>query len=67
MKKSIITHVSTTPEGVNIKLNQATRMRGLNVKGTDFFVSWDKIGKMLFENYTDAETVADLRRLREIA
>jgi hypothetical protein len=28
------------------------------------FVSWDKLGKLLFEDYTDEAEVAELNKLR---
>jgi hypothetical protein len=34
------------------------------VKGTSVWVSWDKIGSALFDNYTERCEVADLKELR---
>tara|TARA_R110000824_G_scaffold41284_1_gene122967 strand:+ start:242 stop:448 length:207 start_codon:yes stop_codon:yes gene_type:complete len=51
-------------QGVKIELNKKTSLKTGNVKNTEFWVSWDKIGKLLFDNYTDEVEVAERDKLR---
>jgi len=60
----IITAFEAGKEGVTIELNKKTSLKTGNVKGTEFWVSWDKIGKLLFDNYTDEVEVEERDKLR---
>jgi len=61
----IITGFSnTTKEGVTLHTNLPAKLKNGNVKGTSVWVSWDKIGSALFDNYTERCEVADLKELR---
>lgn len=53
-----------TSEGIILCLNKSTSLKTGNVKSTEFWVSWDKIGKELFDGYTELSEVIDLDRLR---
>jgi hypothetical protein len=35
-----------------------------NIKSNEFFISWDKIGAGLFNNYTEKVEVSERRKLR---
>lgn len=62
----IITGFSNaTKEGVALHTNIPAKLKTGNIKGTTIWVSWDKIGAALFENYTERYDVADLKKLRE--
>jgi len=68
MKKDevIITEISNvSKEGVTLHTNVPAKLKTGNVKGTSMWVSWDKIGKALLENYTERQEVKDLKELRE--
>ena len=65
MEKVIITGFTTNKEGVILETNIPAKMRGLNVKGKTSWVSWDKIGKLLFEDYTDEIDVSERDSLRQ--
>lgn len=61
----IITGFSnSTSEGVTLHLNTKTTLKTGNVKNSQFWVSWDKIGKPLFDNYTDETSVEARNELR---
>ena len=63
----IITEFSNpTNEGVVIHLNEAARLKTGTGAFKSHFVSWDKIGKQLFHNYTEKCDNADLDKLRNI-
>jgi hypothetical protein len=54
-----------TSEGIILCLNKSTSLKTGNVRGTEFWVSWDKIGKELFDGYTNLSDVAELDKLRK--
>ena len=61
----IITGVNNvTKEGVTLLTNIPASLKTGNVKGTTIWVSWDKIGTALLDNYTEKCDVADLKKLR---
>jgi len=61
----IITGFSNaTKEGVTLHTNIPAKLKTGNVKGTSMWVSWDKIGSALLDNYTERCEVADLKELR---
>ncbi len=61
----IITGFSkATSKGVILHLNEKTSLKTGNVLNKEFWVSWDKIGRLIFDNYTDKIAVSDLRDLR---
>lgn len=63
--ESIITGISNmSSEGVVIELNQPTKLKGGNIESKSFFLSWDKIGEELFENYCTSSDVAVRDELR---
>jgi hypothetical protein len=64
MKKVIVTGYTAKSEGVILETNIPARLKIGNTKQKETFVSWNKIGKLLFDNYTDAIEVSDLRELR---
>lgn len=64
MTKSIITQIgNVTAEGVVISLNQKTKLKTGVMHSKLFFISWDKIGQALFDNYEDSD---DLRTFKEL-
>lgn len=61
----IITEISNvTKEGVTLHTNIPARLKTGNVKGDSMWISWDKIGIALLENYTKKCEVADMKKLR---
>ena len=64
MEKVIITGYTAQGEGVILETNIPARLKTGNVKGTSVFVSWDKIGRALLDDYADTDSVEDLRVLR---
>lgn len=54
MKKMKIKEFSNvSSEGITLHLTEKTTLKTGNVKNDQFWVSWDKIGKLLFSNYDD--------------
>lgn len=67
-KKTIITEIShVTSRGVRFHLNKKTSLKSGNLKTDNFWVSWDKIGKLLFDDYTDDDSVNGRDKLRDDA
>lgn len=64
MKKVIITGFTAKSEGVILETNIPARLKTGNTMQKETYVSWDKIGKLLFDDYTEAIEVSDLRELR---
>jgi hypothetical protein len=64
MQKVIITGYTAKKEGVILETNIPARLKPNRMPSKETFVSWDKIGKMLFENYTELEGVASLDLIR---
>lgn len=67
MKKVIITGYTAKSEGVILETNIPARLksnRTPRLPSKETFVSWDKIGKLLFEDYTDEVEVKERKELR---
>ncbi len=65
MKDVIVTGFSKpTSEGVTLHLNKKSTIKTGNVPNDEFWVSWDKIGKLLFDNYTEKVEVDERNQLR---
>jgi hypothetical protein len=64
MEKVIITGYTAKSEGVILKTNIPARLKPNRMPSKETFVSWDKIGKLLFEDYTDEVEVAERKELR---
>ena len=61
MKTLIKKIVNVTNEGVAFELTKKAALYG-GLQASQWWVSWDKIGKALFgDQYSDAESVEDLR------
>lgn len=64
-KKTIIKQFSIkSSEGIIFHLSEKTSLKTGNKKFKDLFVSWDKIGGLLFDNYNDNYNVAAAVKLR---
>ncbi len=64
-KEVIITSFSNvTAEGLTLHLNKKTSLKTGNIKRKSFWISWDKIGALLFDNYTDEVEVKERKELR---
>jgi len=64
-KEVIITGFSNVNnEGVTLHTNVKAKLKTGHVKGTSMWVSWDKIGSALLENYTERKEVVELNELR---
>lgn len=57
MGKVIITGFTAKSEGVILETNVPAKLKTGNVKGKTCWVSWDKIGALLFEDYTELDGV----------
>jgi len=64
MTKIIITSFQATNEGVVLETNVPAKLKSLRTSNTKCWVSWDHIGRALFENYTDESDIEELRKLR---
>jgi len=65
MEDVIITGFSNaTSEGVVLHLNKPARLKTGTGAFKDIYVSWDKIGKALFDEYIEKTDVQELRELR---
>ena len=66
MKDVIVIGVSNfTPEGITLRLNKPARVKGGSMRTQEWWVSWDKIGFSLFENYTEETDIKKLDELRK--
>jgi len=64
-KEIIITEFSNANKsGVTLHLNKKAALKTGNIKADRFWISWDKIGAALFDDYTKRTNVADLDNLR---
>jgi hypothetical protein len=64
MEKIIITGYTAKSEGVILETNIPARLKPNRMPSKETFVSWDKLGKLLFEDYTEEVEVAELNKLR---
>jgi hypothetical protein len=64
MQKVIITGYTAKSEGVVLETNIPARLKPNRMPSKETFVSWDKLGKLLFEDYTEEVEVAELNKLR---
>lgn len=62
--KIIITKWEATSQGILLTTNIPARLKPNRIAIKETFISWDKIGNLLFENYTEAEEVEELNNLR---
>ncbi len=64
-REVIITSFSNvTAEGLTLHLNKKASLKTGNIKRKSFWISWDKIGALLFDNYTEEESVEIRNKLR---
>lgn len=61
----IVGYGNVTNEGVTLYLNKAAKLKTGMGYYKEFWVSWDKIGESLFEDYTTKQEVDDLNKLRK--
>ena len=52
-------------EGITLHLNKPGTLKTGNIKSKKFWISWDKIGENLFDEYTKLESVCDRNDLRQ--
>jgi hypothetical protein len=64
MQKVIITGYTAKAEGVILETNIPARLKPNRMPSKETFVSWDKIGNLLFEDYTDEVEVKERNELR---
>lgn len=64
MQKVIITGYTAKEDGVILETNIPARLKPNRMPSKETFVSWDKIGKLLFEDYTDEIEVEERNELR---
>lgn len=65
MKAIIKSFSNATSEGITLHLNTKTSLKTGNIKSDEFWVSWDKIGDLLFKDYTEEESVKGRDELRK--
>ena len=65
MKAIIKSFSNANSEGITLHLNKKTSLKTGNIQSDEFFVSWDKIGELLFKDYTDEESVRGRDELRK--
>ena len=66
MKTLIKQIVNVTGEGISFDLTEKASLLNGGIESKQWYVSWDKIGKALFgDQYSDAESVKDLKSLRD--
>lgn len=51
-------------EGVTLHLNKKATLKTGNISNNYFWVSWDKIGGLLFDKYATIEDVKERNELR---
>lgn len=61
----IMGYSNITSEGIVLHLNMQGTLKSGNVATKEFWVSWDKIGKALFDDYCNIQDVSELRKLRK--
>lgn len=64
METVIITGFTAKSEGVILETNIPARLKPNRIPSKETFVSWDKIGKLLFENYTELGGIASRDSIR---
>jgi hypothetical protein len=64
MKKVIITGYTAKSEGVILETNIPARLKPNRIPSKKTFVSWDIIGKLLFDDYTELDGVASRDSIR---
>lgn len=64
MQKVIITGYTMKSEGVILETNIPARLKPSRMPSKETFVSWDKIGELLFEDYTDEVEVKERKEFR---
>ena len=65
MKTIIKSFSNVTSEGITLHLNTKTSLKTGNIKSDEFWVSWDKIGNLLFKEYTEEESAKGRDELRK--
>lgn len=63
-KEIIITGYTAQIDGLILETNIPACLKENRIPSKENFVSWDKIGKLLFENYTNEINVSELDKLR---
>lgn len=66
MEKVIITGYTAKSEGVILETNIPARLKPNRMPSKETFVSWDKIGELLFKDYTDESGVLERNKLRSL-
>ena len=64
MEKVIIVSYTAKSEGVILETNIPARLKPNRMPSKETFISWDKIGKLLFEDYTELDGVASRDSIR---
>ena len=55
---------NVTPQGLSVETNIPAKLKTGHLRSKSFWLSWDKIGQNLFEDYTERSEVAELNELR---
>lgn len=64
METVIITGFTAKSEGVILETNIPARLKPNRIPSKETFVSWDKLGNLLFENYTESTGVVSRDSIR---
>lgn len=62
----IVGYSNLTNEGLVLHLNRAAKLKTGNVATKEFWISWDKIGEMLFNDYCNIDSVEYRNKLRSL-
>jgi hypothetical protein len=65
MSKLIITGYTAKKEGIILETNIPARLKPNRMPSKETFVSWDKIGEILFKDYATGLSVEELNELRK--
>lgn len=60
----IVGFSNPTTEGIVLHFNKPTSLKTGNVKSKEFYVSWDKVGAALVDNYSESADISDLNKQR---
>lgn len=60
----IVGFSNPTTEGIVLHFNKPTTLKTGRMIAKEFFVSWDKIGKSLVDDYSESDDVAELNKQR---
>jgi len=61
----VLGYRNITSEGIILRLSRPAKLKSGNLPSKEFWVSWDKIGEALFQDYSTTTNVSILKELRD--